>query len=136
MEKHAAAVSSNLAAELYGLDILAEHIEDSAENTTRFLVIGRQDPKPTGDDKTSICYAIKDKVGALFETLLPFKEEKVTLTMIESRPTRRKNWEYCFFVDFMGHAEDKISQRVLAKLREHCQFVRVLGSYPRANDLP
>ena len=135
-EKHAAAVSSRLAAELYGLDILAEHIEDSAENTTRFLVIGRQDPKPTGDDKTSICYAIKDKVGALYETLLPFKQEKVTLTMIESRPSRRKNWEYCFFVDFIGHADDPVSQRVFEQLKEHCQFARILGSYPRSSDIP
>ncbi len=135
-ERHAAAVSSRLAADLYGLKILAEHIEDSAENTTRFLVIGRQDPKPTGDDKTSICYAIKDKVGALYETLLPFKQEQVTLTMIESRPSRRKNWEYCFFVDFMGHVDDPVSQRVLVQLKEHCQFTRILGSYPRSNDIP
>lgn len=135
-EKHAAAVASRLAADLYGLPILAEHIEDRADNTTRFLVIGRQDSQPTGDDKTSICYAIKDKVGALYETLQPFKQEKVTMTMIESRPTRRKNWEYCFFVDFLGHLEDSTSQRLLAGLAEHCRSIRVLGSYPCSGDLP
>ncbi len=131
-EDNSAAVASSLAAELYKLHTIRQHIEDSAENMTRFLVISRQEPHPTGDDKTSICYAIKDRVGALYETLLPFKENKITLTMIESRPSRKRNWEYCFFVDLLGHVSEEKIRSSLESLKEHCQFVRVLGSYPRS----
>ncbi|MFZ2654493.1 MAG: prephenate dehydratase [Victivallales bacterium] len=134
-EKYSAAISSTLAAEIYKLKIIADNIEDNADNTTRFLVLGWQEPRQTGDDKTSICYAIKDRVGALYDSLLPFKNEKVTLTMIESRPSKRKNWEYYFFLDFHGHHEDPAPQKALVKLREMCQFVRILGSYPRSRDI-
>ncbi|HBC87474.1 MAG TPA: prephenate dehydratase [Lentisphaeria bacterium] len=134
-EKYSAAISSTLAAELYKLDIVADNIEDNADNTTRFLVLGWQEPRPTGDDKTSICYAIKDRVGALYDSLLPFKNEKVTLTMIESRPSKRRNWEYYFFLDFHGHHEDPAPQKALKKLKYMCQFVRILGSYPRSRDI-
>ncbi len=134
-EKYSAAISSTLAAELYRLDIIADNIEDIADNTTRFLVLGWQEPRPTGDDKTSICYAIKDRVGALYDSLLPFKNEKVTLTMIESRPSKRKNWEYYFFLDILGHHEDAAPQKALEKLKDMCQFVRILGSYPRSRDI-
>ncbi len=134
-EKFSASISSSLASELYKLNIIADNIEDSADNTTRFMVIGRQEPRPTGDDKTSICFAIRDRVGALYDSLLPFKDEKITLTMIESRPSKRKNWEYYFFLDFLGHIEDPAPQRTLEKLKDMCQFVRILGSYPRSKDM-
>ncbi len=134
-EKGSAAVASRLASELYGLDILAEHIEDIPDNTTRFIVISKQNPQPTGDDKTSLCYAVKDRVGALYDSLLPFKEENITLTMIESRPSKRRNWEYFFFIDFLGHAQDEKSAKVMEKLSNYCQFVKILGSYPKSGEI-
>ncbi len=132
-EPGTAAISSKLAAELYKVDIIAENIEEHAGNTTRFLVISRQEPQPTGDDKTSICFAIKDRIGALYDCLLPFKDTGITLTMIESRPSKRRNWEYFFFLDFLGHRNDERSIETLDKLEEMCQSLRILGSYPRAN---
>jgi chorismate mutase/prephenate dehydratase len=87
-EPNAASISSTVAAELFNLTMLEENIEDFSNNTTRFLIIGNQEPAPTGDDKTSVCFAIKDKVGALYDSIKPFKDEGVTMTMIESRPTR------------------------------------------------
>lgn len=134
-EKNSAAIASSLAAEIYKLKILSANIEDNLDNTTRFLVIGRQDPSPTRDDKTSICYAIKDRVGALYDSLLPFKEENITLTLIESRPSKRKNWEYFFFVDLLGHISDEKVKKALAKVEQTCQFMKILGSYPRTGDI-
>lgn len=134
-QENVAAIASSLASERYSLPILRENIEDRSHNTTRFFIIGRQESKPTGDDKTSICFAIKDKVGALYECLVPFKEEKVTMTMIESRPSKRKNWEYFFFADTLGHISDPAIQRALEKLEEMCQFVKILGSYPRTTKI-
>lgn len=127
----AAAISSKLAAERYGLNILASRIEDSSQNSTRFLVIGTAEPEPTGRDKTSIMFSIKDRPGALFDMLLPFKKAKLNLTKIESRPTRQKAWEYIFFVDFLGHRSESRVQQALAKLERSCAFLKILGSYPR-----
>jgi chorismate mutase/prephenate dehydratase len=132
-EKGCAAIASILAAELYGLKILHEKIEDNAHNTTRFMVIGRQAPAPTGEDKTSICFSIKDRVGVLYDCLLPFKEEDITLTMIESRPSRRRKWEYFFFIDLLGHSSEEKIKRALEKLENLTQSLRILGSYPRSN---
>lgn len=132
-EKGAAAIASSLAAEIYKLSVLEENIEDNPHNTTRFLVISRQDTKPTGDDKTSICFAIKDRVGALYDCLLPFKKESITLTMIESRPSRRRNWEYFFFIDMLGHSTDKKIRRAIDQLEDMAQSLRVLGSYPKSS---
>jgi chorismate mutase/prephenate dehydratase len=131
-EEGSAAIASSLAGELYKLDLVSENIEDNPNNTTRFLVISNQETKPTGDDKTSICFAIKDRVGVLYDCLQPFKSEKVTLTMIESRPTKRRNWEYYFFIDLLGHHTDKHIQKALEQLGDHVQSLRILGSYPRA----
>lgn len=133
-EDFTAAIAGSLASEIYGLDILAKNIEDNPNNTTRFLVISKQEPKPTGNDKTSICFAIKDRVGALYDCLLPFKNENITLTMIESRPSKRRNWEYFFFIDMLGHHEDEKLQKALAQLEPLTQSFRVLGSYPRGID--
>jgi chorismate mutase/prephenate dehydratase len=127
-----AAIASKLAAERYGLEILAARIEDAAQNYTRFLVIGTTEPQRTGNDKTSIMFSIKDRPGALFDMLLPFKKAKLNLTKIESRPTRQRAWEYLFFVDFIGHRSEGRVQKALAQLERSCAFLKILGSYPRS----
>jgi chorismate mutase / prephenate dehydratase len=126
------AVASELAGQLYRLQPLRERIEDHANNMTRFLVIGRQAAGRTGRDKTSILFSIRDEVGTLHRILEPFASARLSLTKIESRPTRRRPWEYVFFVDFEGHRDDPVTQGVLAAVRERCLFLKVLGSYPIA----
>ena len=128
-----AAVASKFAAELYNLDILAENIQDVRGNTTRFLVIGRTCSEPTGEDKTSIYFGIKDKVGALHDTLDTLKNNGINMTKIESRPSGDKVWEYVFFVDFEGHADSPNVKRALEEMEEHCAVLTVLGSYPKAD---
>ena len=129
-EKHAASINPEIASRIYGLNILAEKIEDHRENITRFVVIGRNVPAPTGHDKTSILLAVKDKVGALYDILLPFKAGELNMTRIESRPNKKKAWEYIFFIDFHGHRDDPAVERVLKRLGKHCVLIKVLGSYP------
>lgn len=131
-EESAAAIASRLASTVYGLNIVAEGIEDSTHNITRFLVIGRRYSKRTGDDKTSIMFSAKDKVGALYESLMPFRKNKINLTKIESRPSKRKAWEYYFFVDFIGHCEDAKVKKALLELSKAVHFVKTLGSYPKS----
>jgi chorismate mutase/prephenate dehydratase len=125
-------VASKFAAELYGLDILAENIQDVRGNTTRFLVVGRTCSEPTGDDKTSIYFGIKDKVGALHDTLDTLKNNGVNMSKIESRPSGDKVWEYVFFVDFEGHADEPNVRNALREMEDHCAVLTVLGSYPKA----
>jgi chorismate mutase/prephenate dehydratase len=132
-EEHSAAIAGKLAAELYGLEIIESDIQDSSDNTTRFLVLAKQQPAQTGDDKTSICFAAKDRVGILYDCLLPFKEQNIMMTFIESRPSKQRNWEYYFFIDFLGHQGDKKVKEALTRLSELCHFVKVLGSYPRTD---
>jgi chorismate mutase/prephenate dehydratase len=129
-DRRAVAIASRLAAELYGLDILASRIEDVADNFTRFLVIGRTQPPATGHDRTSIMFSIKDRVGALYDMLAPFRKNRLNLTKIESRPTRQRPWEYVFFVDFLGHRSEKRVQKALQQLERSCISLRTLGSYP------
>jgi chorismate mutase/prephenate dehydratase len=129
-EKNSCAIASSLAAERYRLKILARDIEDSASNITRFLVIGQHTPSPTKKDKTSIMFSAKDKVGALHDMLSPFKRNRVNLTKIESRPSKRKAWEYYFFVDMLGHCQDTNVKKALKELARHSTFLKVLGSYP------
>jgi chorismate mutase/prephenate dehydratase len=127
-----AAVVGELASTIYKLRVVATKIEDSAQNTTRFWVIGKTNPPPTGDDKTSIVFSLKDEPGALQRSFfLPFSEAKINLTKIESRPSKERPWEYIFFIDFLGHIIDKKVQRVLSKVRRRCINLKVLGSYPR-----
>jgi chorismate mutase/prephenate dehydratase len=129
-EANAAAVASELAAEIYGIKVLVPRIEDSAGNVTRFIVIGREISDPSGDDKTSIMFSVKDRVGALYDSLKPFAKYGINLTKIESRPSRKKPWEYIFFVDLLGHCKSENVAAALEQLSEACLFVKVLGSYP------
>ena len=125
-----AAVASSLAQELYGLKAVAANIEDHASNITRFLVIGDQRTRPSGDDKTSIVFSVKDEVGVLHRMLAPFARDRINLTKIESRPLKHKPWEYLFFLDLEGHTEEPKIQRAVKNLEKGCLFIKVLGSYP------
>jgi chorismate mutase/prephenate dehydratase len=134
-ELHAAAIGSSVAAELYGLRIVCENIEDIANNVTRFLVISREDAKPTGEDKTAVLFSTAHKAGALADVLEVFKRYGVNLTNIESRPSKKRQWEYYFFVDFLGHRKEERVQEALEEAREHCLQLSILGSFPRATEL-
>jgi chorismate mutase/prephenate dehydratase len=131
-EPNAAAIAGTMAAEVYGLNILESSIQDSPNNTTRFLIIGPNACPSTGDDKTSLMFSVQDKPGALFSALAPFKDLRINMSKIESRPSKKKAWEYFFFVDVDGHAEDKALVEALAELQKHCAFVKILGSYPKS----
>jgi len=129
--RNIAAISSILAADEYNLKVLARSIEDSAHNVTRFLVISRAlNPKPTRRDKTSIVFSVKDKVGILHDTLVPFKRNNVNLTMIESRPSKTRAWDYYFFVDIEGHINNEKVKRAISSLKKSCTYLKILGSYP------
>jgi chorismate mutase/prephenate dehydratase len=134
-EPAAAAIGSKVAAELYALKIVCENIEDVANNMTRFLVVSREDAKPTGEDKTAIFFSTAHKAGALADVLDVFKQYNVNLTNIESRPSKKRQWEYYFFVDFVGHRVDKQVQEALEEARKHCLQLSILGSFPRATEL-
>ena len=134
-EPRAAAIGSSVAAELYGLRIVCENIEDITNNITRFLVISREDAKPTGEDKTAILFSTAHKAGALADVLDVFKRYSINLTNIESRPSKKRQWEYYFFVDFLGHKTEKYIQEGMEESRKHCLQLSILGSFPRATDL-
>jgi len=134
-EPNTAAIGSSVAAELYGLRIICENIEDIANNVTRFLVISREDARPTGEDKTAILFSTAHKAGALSDVLDIFKRYDINMTNIESRPSRKRQWEYYFFVDFLGHRTEKHIQDGLQESRKHCLQLSVLGSFPRATEL-
>lgn len=129
-EDGSAAMASKLAATLYNLKVLAEGIEDSPYNRTRFLVISRQIPKPTGNDKTSLLVSIKDHVGALSDLLEPIRSHGINMTKIESRPSKKKAWDYYFFIDMEGHIQDKAVKETVAEIEERVRFAKILGSYP------
>ncbi|MCF6337402.1 MAG: prephenate dehydratase [Gammaproteobacteria bacterium] len=131
-EEQAAAIASDVAADIYHLEILESNIEDNPDNTTRFLIVGRQPVPPSGDDKTSLLVSTPNKPGALHQMLEPFAENAISMSRIESRPSRLANWEYVFFIDINGHIEDKKIIRCLDTLREKTAMLKVLGSYPRA----
>ena len=126
----AAAIASELAGQIYGLKVLKPRIEDNINNYTRFLVLSSKTPERTGKDKTSVMLSVKDKVGALYDLLRPFASHGTNLTKIESRPSRRKAWEYIFFIDLEGHIEEDRVKRALAEIKSRCLFLKVLGSYP------
>jgi len=132
-----AAVASRLASELYGLPVARERIQDHAENVTRFVMISLEDASPTGDDKTTIAFSVRDGRGALMRVLALFDEEGINLTRIESRPARGRGeksdrrWDYVFLADLEGHRADAPIARAMERLRERCPLVKHLGSYPR-----
>jgi chorismate mutase/prephenate dehydratase len=127
-----AAITGILAAEKYGLRVLEQDIQDNADNATRFLVLGRQCSPPTGNDRTSLMLSVADKAGALHQAIAAFRRYKINMTKIESRPSKRKAWEYFFFIDCDGHVQDRQVVKAIQLLGEHCNFVKVLGSYPNA----
>jgi chorismate mutase/prephenate dehydratase len=131
-EKKGAAICSPAAAELYKLNVFAEGIEDKASNTTRFLVIGAGEGKPTGCDKTSLLFSTPHQAGALHGALQCFADRGINLMKIESHPVKDRLWEYLFFVDVVGHVQDEEMQHCLRDLRQKTAFVKILGSYPRA----
>lgn len=127
-----AAVASSMAAELYDLHCLSANIEDRSDNATRFLVVAEKDVPPSGEDKTSVIVATRNKPGALFKLLEPFDREGVMLTRIDTRPSPTEAWAYLFFIEFEGHQTDPTVAGILRELEEHSVMVKVLGSYPRA----
>ncbi|MEK6527873.1 MAG: prephenate dehydratase [Nitrospirota bacterium] len=131
-EPSSAAVASELAAIIYKLKFVKKGIETFKQNYTRFLVIAKDFPPKTGKDKTSIMFSIKDKPGALHLMLRPFSKHRINLTKIESRPSKRKAWEYIFFVDMEGHIDDAGVNKAIGEIKKECLYLKVLGSYPSA----
>ncbi len=131
-EPDAVAIAGSMAAEIYGLNAVVSNIEDEPENTTRFMVIGNHDTPPSGADKTSVLVSAHNKPGALVGLLEPLARHRISLTRIESRPSRRGMWEYVFFVDLEGHQRDAQVAHALAELEQTAAMIKVLGSYPKA----
>lgn len=131
-EEGVACVAGSMAAELYDLTMLAENIEDRDNNTTRFLIIGRDEIPPSGADKTSIIVSTRNESGALYHLLKPFYDSRINLTRLDTRPSKTENWAYVFFMEFEGHKDDDNIQAVLNTLAEQSVSLKVLGSYPRA----
>ena len=134
-ESGTAAIGSTIAGEIHGLHVLFENIEDNPDNVTRFFVIGREPARKSGDDKTAIMFTTAHKPGALAEVLDVFKENGINLTDIEKRPSKKVNWEYYFFIDAQGHADDPAMQKAIGEAKQHCLQLTVLGSYPRATEV-
>lgn len=137
-QKSNAAIASELAADIYKIKLLVRDIEDSRDNTTRFLVISnrdaqRPDPDPAtfSSSKTSIMFSVADEPGSLYELLKPFARKGINLSKIESRPTKRRAWDYVFFTDVDGHIQDPKVKHAIEQLESHTKMLRILGSYPR-----
>ena len=131
-DKSVAAIAGRKAAEVYNLSVYAENIEDDPKNTTRFLVIGTQDVAPSGKDKTSLAMSARNRPGAIHELLSPLAQHDVSMSRLESRPSRSDLWEYVFFADIKGHQQDEKITKALDEIREKATFLKILGSYPSA----
>jgi len=129
-QPNSGALVGRMAAEEFGLPFLDENIQDNPNNVTRFLVIGKNMAQPTGADRTSLMFCIRDEPGALFKAIEPFNRMKISMSKIESRPSKRKAWEYFFFVDADGHADEQPLKDAINELEKHCSFLKILGSYP------
>ncbi len=127
-----AAIAGDMAVEQYQLEKLAEHIEDYADNSTRFLVIGRENVDPSGSDKTSVVVSSRNRPGALYALLEPFHKAGISLTRIDTRPSRTENWAYVFFIEFEGHVQEENIREILDNLEEQSILFKPLGSYPKA----
>jgi chorismate mutase/prephenate dehydratase len=131
-DENVAAIASEAAATLYGLRVVKHRIEDNPNNYTRFLVIGQQVPDPGEHDKTSIMFSVRDEPGILYRMLEPFSKRGINLNKIESRPMKGRAWEYIFFLDMEGHIRNEQVAAAVEELQGYCQFLKVLGSYPKA----
>ncbi len=127
-----AVIASRLAGEIYGLEVLAENIQDMRWNITRFFVIGHEEIPPNGLSKTSLVFAVPHRPGALYHCLGEFASRGINLTKLESRPRRNRPWHYVFYLDFEGHWQDPVCQEALVGLLARAAFVKLLGSYPAA----
>ena len=131
-KKNVACIASKTASEIYGIPIIMQGIEDNSNNYTRFLILSKEKTGETGSDKTSIIFSVKHEAGALFRVIEKFHDYKINLTKIESRPTKTTPWEYNFYVDFDGHEKNKTISEMLKKIKKDALFLKILGSYPRA----
>ena len=132
-DPRAGAIAGVLAAQKYHMEILETDIQDNSQNATRFLVLGRQFTEPTGRDRSSIMFSVAHRVGALHGAIAPFRRYRINMSKIESRPSKRRAWEYFFFVDCEGHYTDPKVAKALLQLEKHCNFIKILGSYPRTD---
>ncbi len=129
-----AIIASHTAQEIYQLSRLAENIEDFNNNSTRFLILGQQQPQPSGADKTSFIMSVKEEAGAMFRVLKPLADNNINMTKFESRPARGQLWEYLFFIDCIGHQQNVALTTALAEVKQRASFIKILGSYPQAID--
>jgi chorismate mutase/prephenate dehydratase len=132
LNPRAVAIAGKVAAEIYNLTIIEKNIEDEANNTTRFIIIGQQTSTATGNDKTSLIVSTGNQPGALYKTLEPFARFGIDMLNIESRPSRQGLWDYIFFIDIEGHSEDKLIAQALDLVKENVHMLKLLGSYPKA----
>ncbi len=131
--KDSAAIAHSEVAKIYGLNILRYNIEDNPNNITRFFVLSRKFSPPTDHDKTAVLCYVKNEVGALYKILEPFKKHRINLTDIEPLPTRKKAWDYCFYIDFIGHASDENVKNTLEEVNKTCIDLNIIGSFPSGN---